>query len=46
MGNYFSRQSDGLAPTPSGRAKPRDAAYKEDIVIDDMPDKTVWKVEN
>ena len=41
MGNFYSKQSDGVTPTPSGRAEPREAAYREDIVIANVPDKTV-----
>ena len=41
MGNFYSKQSDGVTPTPSGRSESREAAYREDIVIANAPDKTV-----
>jgi len=46
MGNFYSRQRDGMVPTPSGRSVAQqdeisaDVVAVKDVIIDNVPDKT------
>ena len=45
MGNSNTKESESemIVPTPSGRSVPREESEKADIVIDNIPDKTVGR---